>query len=527
MPLRPEDLSSDPAHLTEMLLASEAENARLRATIVQLKGMIFGSRSERRVTLIAEQLPLDLDDRTPGSTAEILAPESANDDQSNKGGSSDKPGGKRNRIIGALPKHLPRVDLLIEPETTSCPCCAGQLHRIGEDVSETLDRIPAVLRVLRTIRPKYACRTCEEAIVQAKAPARLIEGGMVSTALVSHIAVAKYGWHSTLYRQMQILAGQGVLVDRQTLGRWMKRLAWWLKGLYELQLRVMHANPRLFCDETPIRVLEPGRGRSKICQFWAHAVDDRPWNGPAPPAVAYVFAPSRGKKEIATQLTNFSGILQVDAYAAYKAIEKDSRISGKIELAFCLAHARRKFVAVFKTTQSPVAKEVIEQIAVIYGIEAKIRGMEAERRRAFRQLNSRPVMEALKARLLAVKDGLSRQSPLTTAIDYTLNHWTGLTLFLADGRLEPDTNIVERSIRPVALGRKNALFCGDEGGGETWAILASLINTAKLNGLDPETWLTNVLERIVSGATKNDQLHELLAWNWKAAREAETNKAAA
>ena len=157
-----------------MLLASEAENARLRATIVQLKGMIFGSRSERRVTLIAEQLPLDLDDRTPGSTAEILAPEPANDDQSNKGGSSDKPGGKRNRIIGALPKHLPRVDLLIEPETTSCPCCAGQLHRIGEDVSETLDRIPAVLRVLRTIRPKYACRTCEEAIVQAKAPARLI-----------------------------------------------------------------------------------------------------------------------------------------------------------------------------------------------------------------------------------------------------------------------------------------------------------------------------------------------------------------
>jgi transposase len=401
------------------------------------------------------------------------------------------------------------------------------LHRIGEDVSETLDRIPAVLRVLRTIRPKYACRACEEAIVQAKAPARLIEGGMVSTALVSHIAVAKYGWHSTLYRQMQILSGQGVLVDRQTLARWMKRLAWWLKGLYELQLRVMHAYPRLFCDETPIRVLEPGRGRSKICQFWAHAVDDRPWNGPAPPAVAYVFAPSRGKKEIANQLTDFSGILQVDAYAAYKAIEKDSRISGKIELAFCLAHARRKFVAVFKTTQSPFAKEVIEQIAVIYGIEAKIRGMEAERRRAFRQLDSRPVMEALKARLLAVKDGLSRQSPLTTAIDYTLNHWTGLTLFLEDGRLEPDTNIVERSIRPVALGRKNALFCGDEGGGETWAILASLLNTAKLNGLDPETWLTDVLERIVSGATKNDQLHELLAWNWKAAREAETNKAAA
>jgi len=520
MPLRLEDLSSDPAHLTEMLLASEAENARLRATIIQLKSMIFGSRSEKRVTIIGEQLPLDLD--AQAVTSELAIP--ANDDQASSPPETTK---KRKRNIGALPKHLPRVDLLIEPESTICPCCAGQLHRIGEDVSETLDRIPAVLRVLRTIRPKYACRSCEEGIVQAKVPARLIEGGMVSTALVSHIAVMKYAWHSTLYRQMQILAGQGVMVDRQTLARWMKRLAWWLMGLYELQLRAMHSHPRLFCDETPVRVLEPGRGRSKICQFWAHAVDDRPWQGPAAPAVAYIFAPSRGKKEIAAQLADFSGILQVDAYAAYKAVKKDAGISGKIELAFCLAHARRKFVAVFKTTQSPFAKEVIEKIAVVYGIEAKIRGMEAKQRRAFRQFKTRPVMEALKARLLAVKDGLSQQSPLTAAIDYTLNHWAGLTLFLDDGRLEPDTNIVERSIRPVALGRKNSLFCGDEGGGETWAVLASLLATAKLNGLDPETWLTDVLERIVSGRTKNDQLHELLAWNWKAAREAEDNKAAA
>lgn len=523
MPLRLEDLPSDPAHLTEMLLASEAENARLRATIIQLKGMIFGSRSEKRVTIIAEQLPLDLDVQIVIDGPAIPA----NDDQTGKAGLPPEVVKKRKRNIGALPKHLPRVDLLIEPEATTCPCCAGQLHRIGEDVSETLDRIPAVLRVLRTIRPKYACRSCEEAIVQAKAPARLIEGGMVSTALVSHIAVAKYGWYSTLYRQMQILAGQGVMVDRQTLARWMKRLAWWLKGLYELQLKVMHTHPRLFCDETPMRVLEPGRGRSKTCQFWAHAVDDRAWLGPAPPAVAYVFAPSRGKTEIAAQLADFSGILQVDAYAAYKAVKKDARTSGKIELAFCLAHARRKFVAVYKSTNSPFAKEVIEQIASVYEIEAKIRGMEAKQRRAFRQFKTLPVMEALKARLLAVKDGLSRQSPLTAAIDYTLNHWAGLTLFLEDGRLEPDTNIVERSIRPVAIGRKNALFCGDEGGGETWAILASLLTTAKLNGLDPETWLTDVLERIVSGRTKNDHLHELLAWNWKATREMETNKVAA
>ena len=222
------------------------------------------------------------------------------------------------------------------------------MHRIGEEVTETLDRVPAQLRVLRTIRPKYACRACEGPIVQAKAPARLIEGGMVSTAFIAHIAVAKCAWQSTLYRQAQILAGQGVEVDRQTLARWMKQMAWMLKGVYDLQLKVMHGYSRLFCDETPMPVLDPGRGRTKICQFWAHATDDRPWGGPTPPAVAYVFAGGRGKKEIAAQLSTFEGVLQVDGYAAYKALVKDGDTKDRITLAFCLVHARRKFVAVFK-----------------------------------------------------------------------------------------------------------------------------------------------------------------------------------
>jgi hypothetical protein len=296
----------------------------------------------------------------------------------------------------------------------------------------------------------------------------------------------------------------------------MKRAAWWLKGLYELQLRTMHAHPRLFCDETSMPMLDPGRGKVKKCQIWAHAVDDRSWKGPAPPAVAYVFAGSRGKKEIAAQLTAFSGVLQVDGYGAYKALAKDDA-GGKIALAFCLAHARRKFVAVFKAANSPFAKEVIERIAAIYAIEKKIRGMEAGQRRAVRRTETKPLMDALHARLMVTKDGLSTRSPLTAAINYTLNHWAGLILFIEDGRLEPDTNVVERSIRPIAIGRKNSLFCGNEDGGETWAILASLVNTAKLNGLDPQTYLTGILERIVSGRTKNNELHELLAWNWKAA----------
>ena len=337
--------------------------------------------------------------------------------------------------------------MTIEPETTTCPCCAGALHRIGEDFNDVVDRVPAVLRILRTIRPKYACRACEGAVVQAKARPRLIESGMASTALVAWIASAKYAWGSTLYRQAQILAGHGLDIDRQTLARWMKQAAWTVKGLYELQLAAMHGHPRLFCDETPVRVLDPGRGRTKICQFWAHATDDRSWKGPAPPAVAYVFAGGRGKKEIAAQLTGLRRRAASRRLCRLHVAGGRQEDVGKIRLAFCLVHARRNFVDVHKTTNSPFAKEVIERIAAVYAIEKRIRGLDADRRRAVRQAETKPLMEALKARLEATKDGISRQSTLVGAIDYALERWAGLTLFLEDGRLEPDTNIVERSIR--------------------------------------------------------------------------------
>jgi transposase len=517
MELRPENLPRDADLLIEMVLARQGEIEALQATIVKLKSIIFGARSEKSAIVVVEQLSLGLGD--PASDAALRSP--ANDDREPDDKAVPQTRKKRARNIGALPRHLPRVDMTIEPTTTACPCCAGALHRIGEDVNEVVDRVPAVLRVLRVIRPKYACRACEGAVVQAKARPRLIESGMASTALVAWIAAAKFAWGSTLYRQAQILAGHGLRVDRQTLARWMKRAAWTVKGLYELQLATMHGYARLFCDETPVRMLDPGRGRTKLCQFWAHATDDRSWKGPAPPAVAYVFAGGRGKKEIAAQLSGFEGVLHVDGYRAYTSLAGDKNRPGKIQLAFCLVHARRHFVDVHKTTNSPFAKEVIERIAAVYAIEKRIRGLDADRRRAVRQAQTKPLMEALKARLEAVKDGVSRRSTLIGAIDYALERWAGLTLFLEDGRLEPDTNVVERSIRPIGIGKKNSLFCGDEGGGETWAILASLLNTAKLHGVDPETYLADILERMVSGATKNNRLHELLVWNWKGAREAE------
>lgn len=508
MALRPENLPRDPASLVEIVLAFDGENEGLRVEIAMLKTLIFGARSERTTVICTEQLSLELE------REDAAAPPPANDDDPASRRTVTKRG-KAKRNIGALPAHLPRCEQVIEPNSTLCPCCAGPMHRIGEDVGEALDRAPAVVRVLRTIRPKYACRACEGSIVQAPAPARLVEGGMATTALIAHIAVAKYAWQSTLYRQAQILAGFGVAVDRQTLSRWMKSAAWIARGLYELQLKAMHGFDRLFCDETPMKVLDPGRGRTRTCQFWAHATDDRPWMGPAPPAVAYVFASGRGKKEIRGQLAGFAGVLQVDGYAAYASLAGEATTASRIRLAYCLVHARRNFVKVHKTTNSPFAREVIERVAAVYEIEARIRGRAAEERRRVRQAETRPLMQALKTRLEAVKDGISRQSTLIKAIDYMLERWEGLMAFLDDGRLEPDTNTVERSIRPISIGKKNSLFSGDEGGGETWAILSSLVNTAKLNGLDPETYLTDVLERMVSGRTTNDRLHELLAWNWR------------
>ena len=269
MVLPPEKLPRNPDQLIEIILDLRSEVETLRTSVTKLKAIIFGARSEKSAVIIAEHLPLGLGD----GEAQAVLPAPANDDGQAAGqddggktrnvGSRKKP--KRN--IGALPAHLPRFDMVIEPETTMCSCCAGALRRIGEDVNEVLDKIPAVLRVLRITRPKYACRACEGEVVQAKARPRLIEGGMVSTAVVAWIASAKYAWGSTLYRQAQILAGQGVVVDRQTLARWMKQLAWTAKSLYERQLATMHQQPRLFCDETPMRerdaehcdVREPGR----------------------------------------------------------------------------------------------------------------------------------------------------------------------------------------------------------------------------------------------------------------------------
>jgi len=328
-------LTRDPDVLIRMVHERDVEIERLHAMVKTMAALVFGARSERSSAILDAQEELDL-----GDLATDVTPPAANDQENASGEAAPAPAAptrksqaKARRNIGFLPKHLPRIEEIIEPAITQCPCCAGKLHKIGEDVAEAMDAIPAILRVLRTIRPAYACRVCQDAPIQAPARARMFDGGMATTGLIANIVTWKYAWHLPLYRQTQILAGQGVHIDRSTLARWVCRAAWWLRPLYDLQLATLHTQPRLFCDETRMPVLEAGHKRCRIGQFWTHAVDDRPWKGPAAPAVVYVFAGSRAHKEIAEQLDDYQGILQVDAYAGYSALEKKGRQPGPIRLA--------------------------------------------------------------------------------------------------------------------------------------------------------------------------------------------------
>ena len=367
--------------------------------------------------------------------------------------------------------------------------------------------MPAQLRVLVVRRPKYACRSCEDVVVQAPAPARLIEGGLPTDAAVAQVLVSKYADHLPLYRQAQILARQGLTLDRSTLADWVGRAGFLLRPVHERLLVVLKTSQKLFADETTAPVLDPGRGRTKTGQLWAYARDDRPWGGTDPPGVAYVYAPDRKAERPIAHLAGFRGVLQVDGYGAYKVLAD----RGEVRLAFCWSHVRRRFYELAQAGPAPIASEALARIAALYKVEGEIRGRSPEQRRAVRQARSRPVTEAFKPWLREKLALVSQKSKLAEAIRYVLSRWAGLGLFLDDGRVELDSNVVERSIRPLALTRKNALFAGSDGGAEHWAVVASLIETCKLVGVEPQTYLTDVITRIVAGHP-NSRIDELLPW---------------
>ena len=389
---------------------------------------------------------------------------------------------KRRTNRGSLPAHLPRVEIVVDIDRQDCRCCQSELHRIGEEKSERLDIVPAQFRVLVTRRPKYACRRCEDGVVQAPATARLIEGGMPTEATIAQVLVSKYADHLPLYRQAQIYARQGIDLDRSTLADWVGHAAWHLRPLQERLLVRLKERPRLFADETTAPVLDPGRGCTKTGQLWAYAADDRPWGGCDPPGVVYVYAPDRKSERPIAHLEGFKGILQVDGYAGYRKLAD----RGDVRLAFCWSHVRRGFY----------------ELAVLWSGTNRQRSAptycRALRRRKGRprsksprsaeqpdQQKSRPLVDALEPWLRAKLGLISQKSKLATAIRYALSRWEGLTRFIDDGRIELDNNTVERSIRPIALNRKNALFAGSDGGAEHWATIASLIETCKFNDVDP------------------------------------------
>ncbi len=314
-----------------------------------------------------------------------------------------------------------------------------------------------------------------------------------------------------------MLARQGVTLDRSTLSNWVGRACWWLTPLYDLLLSTALSCPKLFADDTTLPVLDPGRGRTKTGRIWCYAVDDRPWAGPTHPVAAYVYAEDRKGSRPAGHLAGFRGVLQVDGYDGFKRLALD-RADSSVTLAFCWAHMRRGFYDFWVSNKSPLAAWVLAKIGELYAIEAEIRGQPADHRRHIRQERSRPIVDALHTWLQDHVGRVSAVSDLAKAIRYAIRHWPGLTVFLEDGRVEMDTNVVERAIRPNTLTRKNALFAGNDGGAVHWAIAMTLIQTAKLNGVNPMAYLADVLERIVSARTKQNEMHTLLPWNWTASR---------
>lgn len=487
-----------------------SQNHRLQHLLHQLQRMQFGRRSEK---LDADQLALAFED-----IEQAIAGDEAREDKKNPAAARER-AEKRRVNRGALPAHLPRVHVTITPEDTNCPCCRSPMHVIGEDAAERLDVIPAQYRVIVTHRPKYACRACEEAVVQAAAPERLIKGGLPTEAMVASVLVGKYAWHLPLYRQAQMLTPQGIDIKRSILAFWVGYAAAELKPIWLRLRELILTSAKIAVDETIAPVLDPGRGRTKQGYFWAIARDDQPWGGTDPPAIAYSYAPGRGAVHALKLLDGYRGIVQCDGYAAYKTIA-DKTPGEAITLAFCWAHLRRHFFDLAKAGNAPIASEALERIAAIYAIEKTIRGSSAEERRAVRQERSRPLVVALKAWLEHQLTRVSAKATIADEIRYGLNHWEGLTRFLDDGRIELDTNIVERGIRPIVLNRKNALFAGHDEGAQNWACIASLIETCKLNGVDPQAYFADVLTKLVN-LWPASRIDELVPWAWAAQRSAD------
>jgi transposase len=484
----------------EQLQSRDQEIEHLKLLLAQLRRMQFGRKSEKLARQI-EQLELKLENLQT-ERAEAVSAEKPESRASDTAGTTraNKPGRR------PLPAHLPRRIQKHEPKEQSCPRCGGSLRHLSDDTSEVLEFIPIVFYVTCHVRPKMSCEDCD-CIVQAPAPGRPIDRGLAGPGLLAHVLAGKYCDHLPLYRQAEIYARAGVDLDRSTLAEWVGQSSALLGPLVEALRKYVMQSQKLHADDTPVPVLAPGNGRTKTGRLWTYVRDDRPAGSAEAPAVWYAYSPDHRGEHPQQHLKDFSGILQADAYAGFNALYE----AGRIQEAPCMAHVRRKFYDLLEAHRSPVAAEAIERIGQLYAIEEEIRGRPPDERREVRQKRSRLLMDSLHAWLESTLSKLSRRSDTAVAVRYALGVWNALTRYCDDGRIEIDNSAAERALRAVVLGRRNYLFAGSDKGGERAAAIYSLVGTAKLNGLDPEIYLREVLSRIADHPV--NRLHELLPWN--------------
>jgi len=495
------------AHAEARALSLQIE--KMKFEIARLRHEQYGQSAERSALL--EQLELQLADLEETASqseaaAQIAAAAAAREKIVVQAFERKKPARR------PLPDHLPR-ERIVYPGPTACPCCGGtNLRKIGEDVTEMLEVIPRQWKVIQHVREKFSCRVCEK-ISQPPAPSHPIARGRAGPALLAQVLFSKYGLHLPLNRQSAVYEREGIDLDVSTLADWVGSASATLMPLVEAIKAHVFAGDRIHADDTPVPVL--AKGKTRTGRLWTYVRDDRPFGGPDPPAAVFFYSRDRSGIHPEEHLRTYAGLMQADAYAGFNRLYEQGRKPGSIVEAACWAHARRKYFDLARIMKAPIAVEAIERIDALFAVEREINGASAERRLAVRDERSRPLISELEIWLRQQRAKLSPKSETARAIDYSLKRWPAFARFLDDGRLCMSNNAAEREIRAIAIGRHNWTFAGSDEGGKRAAAIYTLINTAKLNGVDPQAWLADVLRRIADHPAK--RINELLPWNWTAA----------